>query len=261
MITATAATYTTDLIRGTGLINETIILASVYKPGMTKRQLLDLVMSENVLSTATQSRAQHIVYYFFQRYVKQGIDVPGRLTYLRSKHVTIEGLGQIMLIYTCRASALLSDFIRYVYHERTRRGLSSFDHMEARNFIEEALTDGKVEKPWSAATKLSLAEHMGATLIDFRLIDRTKKILPFFIQDLTANYLLHDMHFQGVADNDLPDASEWALFGLRRYDVLRIMERLAAQGHFIFQSSGELVRIAWHYSTMNDCLTGITRYA
>lgn len=252
--------YTSDLIRGTGLINETLILASVFQPGMTQRQMLDTVMAENLLSTATQSRTEHIVYYFFQRYVKPNDQIPLWLTHLRNRHVGIEEISQIMFLYTCRSSAILTDFVADVYQERVRRGAINFDHTEARQFIDDAIADGRVEKSWSDATRLSLAEHISATLIDFRLIDRSKRILPFLIRDLTANYLLHELHFRGIADNDLPEAPEWALFGMRRYDVLRHMEKLAQQGHFLYQSSGELVRIAWQYQTMTECLTGITRY-
>ena len=241
------------------MINETLILASVFQPGMTKKQMLDTVMAENLLSTATQSRTEHIVYYFFKRYVKPNAQIPAWLMHLRNRHVAIEGISQIMFLYTCRASTVLTDFIGKVYQDRVSRGAVSFDHKEARQFIEDAIADGKVEKPWSDATRLSLAEHISATLIDFRLIDRSKRILPFLMRDLTANYLLHELHFAGVADNDLPEAPEWALFGLRRYDVLRQMEKLAQQGHFLYQSSGELVRIAWQYPTMNECLIGITR--
>jgi len=251
--------YTTDLIQGTGLIHETIILAPLYEPYMIERQLLDRVMAEDLLSTATRTRAGHIVRYFFRRYVKPDPAIPGYLARLRQNGVSIDDLSQIMFIYTARANSILADFVVQDYHEQVRKGHEGMDILATRTFVERVVAEGKTSRAWSHTTMRSLGQHLTATLIDFRLMNLAKNFLPFFMRDLTANYLLHELHFRGIPDHDLTDAPEWALFGLGRYDVLRIMERLANQSHFIYQSSGELVRISWQYPTMNDCLSGIIR--
>lgn len=251
--------YTTDLIQGTGLINETIILATVYEPGMSERKLLERVMAEDLLSSATQARAGHIVRYFFRRYVRPDPAVPSYLAQLRHNGASIDDLSQIMFVYTARANPILADFVIQDYFDQVSKGHEGMDILATRTFVERIVAEGKTAKTWSHTTMRSLGQHLTATLIDFRLMNLAKTFLPFFVRDLTANYLLHELHFRGVADNDLADGPDWALFGLGRYEVLRIMERLAQQGHFIYQSSGELVRIAWHYQSMNDFIKSATR--
>ena len=49
--------------------------------------------------------------------------------------------------------------------------------------------------------------------------------------------------------------SAWALFGLDRFAVLQELRKISA--HLIVQSAGDLVRIAWKYKSMEDCIDGI----
>jgi hypothetical protein len=46
--------------------------------------------------------------------------------------------------------------------------------------------------------------------------------------------------------------TDWALFGLTRTDVLDELKRLALQGHVIVQVAGDVVRIGWPYTSMEE---------
>ncbi len=252
--------YNSDLLKSTGLIQETIVLIETYEPGMSVDELYSIAVESNILSKASNSRIKDIIKHaFYRRYVIGNEKIAENLKFLRTKFIGNDTFLQLLLVYTCRANTILGDFIKTVYYDVINKGYQVIDTTDPQKFISEAVKDGRIEKPWADSTKKKVSEHIIATLIDFKLIDKVKKILPFHITDLTVNYLIHELHFKGYSDDQIVYANDWPLFGLHKEDVLNTMERLSFQGHFIYQHSGELLKIAWKYKTMKESIDGITR--
>jgi hypothetical protein len=250
--------YNSDLLKGTGLIQETLLLLDIYKPGISKKEFIEEVIESNVLVKNHNNRIKDIIeHVFYRRYVNYGEDSVVALKYLREKHVGLEVLSQLLLVYTCRKNLILFDFISSVYQKLIKQGVPSLPQNAAKEFIEENIKNGNIEKAWADSTKKKVAEHMNACMIDFKLTDRQKKLLPLFLSDTVANYLTHELHFMGYSDEAIAIAEEWRLFGYDRYDAIRHLERLAIQGHFIFQNSGDLIRITWHYKNMKELIDAI----
>lgn len=250
--------YNSDLLKGTGLIQETLLLLDIYTRGITKKEFIEEVIDSNVLVKNHNNRIKDIIeHVFYRRYVNYGEDSVVALKYLREKHVGLEILSQLLMVYTCRKNLILFDFISSVYQKLIQQGAPSLPQNAAKEFIEENIKNGNIEKAWADSTKRKVAEHINACMIDFKLTDRQKKLLPLFLSDTIANYLAHEFHFKGYSDEALATAEEWSLFGYTRYDTIRHLERLAVQGHFIFQNSGDLIRITWHYKNMKELINVI----
>lgn len=247
--------YNSDLLKGTGLIQETLLLLDIYEPGIPKANLIKKAIESNVLVRNHPNRIKDIVNHtFYRRYLKQGEDTVLSLKLLREKLISLDILNQILLIYTCRANLILFNFIRFVYQDSVKSGAKELPSKAARTFIEDAIKEGKIEKPWAESTIKRVARHMNASMIDFKLINRQRQILPLFLYDFVANYLVHELHFSGLSDEAILNAQEWGLFGYNRHDTLKHLERLSFQGNFILQSSGEIVRITWNYQNMNELI-------
>jgi len=252
--------YNSDLLKSTGLIQETIVLLETYEFGISKYELTKKVIDSNLLSKATNKRIKDIIYHaFYKRYFDKDENIIRNLKMLRSKYISNESFLQMLLIYTCRANLILFDFIIETYYSAFSKGYQFIDSNDPKEFIAEAIKDGRIEKQWADSTRRKVSEHIIATLIDFKLIDKSKRILPFHVSDLTVNYLIHELHFSGYSDNQILDAKEWKLFGCSKDDAIKFFERISFQGHFIFQYSGELLKISWKYNSMNECIDGITR--
>jgi hypothetical protein len=74
------------------------------------------------------------------------------------------------------------------------------------------------------------------------------------LQEFTALYLVHELHFGGVGDQGLLNHRDWRIFGLEPYEVLQQLRAVAARGRFVVQHSGQILRIAWGFHTMEDFL-------
>jgi hypothetical protein len=255
-------TYTTGLAKGQGIIQETLAILDVWQPHMSTSELVSEVLRKGVLSKATALRMKDLVNRVFAgRYLVDDGRPAQYLKRLRSHSMPANQLSQILLIYTARANPILHDFLREVYWKKYASGTTHLKREDALDFLESAVNNGCINRRWSPTTSIKVARYLLGCLEDFLMatpIHRgEREILPFVISPLTTLYLSHELHFQGLGDVAVLKNPDWALFGLEPHDVARELERVSFAGHFIVQYSGEILRIAWKYKTMEECLDGI----
>ena len=247
--------YNSNLLKGTGLIQEMLILIDTYDGSEPYLDFQQRVVRDDLLSKSTENRVVDIVRNIFKdRFLGYDINIPEVLKEMREEYVSMSVLSQIFFLYTCRANRLLVDFIIEVYFKKLNSGYYDLKSNDPKDFIKTAIVDERIETQWSESTINRVSSHIIATLIDFDLIKRNREILKFRIFDLTANYFAHEMHFLGLSDNNIWHHEDWKLFGLSTHDVISIFERLANQGTFIMQFSGEILSISWKYKSMNDII-------
>jgi hypothetical protein len=252
--------YNSDLLKGTGLIQETMVLIDLFREGMTKQDLIHQVIEFNPLAKEHENRTKDIVNHVFQRrLLKEGEATVIEIQQLRNGYISLQIISQIIFIHTCRANLILFDFVKDVFQPLVKSGNPLLPEKAAISFIEGAIRDGRIPKKWAASTKQKVSEHINACLIDFKLIDRSKRMLPFYINDVTANYWIHKQHFNGLGDASILVLDEWKLFGLNQLEVIGTLNRLSLAGHFVLQHSGELIKIAWKYQSMKECIDGLTK--
>ena len=67
--------YNSDLLKGTGLIQETLLLLDLYKPQTTKKEFIEEVILSNALVKNNNNRIKDIIeHVFYRRYVNYGED-------------------------------------------------------------------------------------------------------------------------------------------------------------------------------------------
>lgn len=245
--------YNVELNRGTGLIQETLILLNLYKVGMTKNEMTKKAIESNVLVKTLDKRIKDIVEdAFYKRYVNEDAFVPVHLQVLVNHFSSLDVITQLFLIYTSRANLILMDFIINVYWPEVRKGTRELDFNYSRKFIAETIRQTDLISGWSETTQKRVASYIIATLVDFRFLDKERNVKPVFLHDITANYLAHELHFKGLSDNAVVESEEWKLFGYSRFETIKHLERLSFQGYFILQNSGEIIKINWTYKNMQE---------
>ena len=245
--------YNSNLLKGTGLIQETLTLVECYEGDESVLDFHKRILESGLLSKSTENRVKDIVRNVFAgRYLGYDLPIPIYLKEMRDNYTSMDVITQLFYIYTCRANPVLADFISEIYFPLSRKSYSALKASDPKDFIRQALTDGRIPVSWSDSTVNKVSEHIIATLIDFRLIEKNKNILPYRLIELSANYLLHELHFRGFSDYDIWHHEDWKLFGLSEGEVIREIEKISFSGSFIFQFSGELLRISWQYKNMKE---------
>lgn len=253
--------YTAELSKGQGIVEETVAVLRVWEPGMSASALKEKVKSGGIVDRPTALRVEDIVgRLFVPRFMADNGAPAIQLKLLLDNGMSISALHQIFFIYACRTHAILRDFVTEVYWPKYAAGVHVLTRHDAIGFVERAKDIGLVSPPWSDSTTTRMARYVATALADFGLVGKDRagrrEILPFRITPFTGRYLAYDLHFRRQDDTVVQSAPDWQWFGLDPMDVRRELEHIAGN-HFIVQYAGDLLRITWMYSTMEDALHAI----
>jgi len=248
--------YTTQLQAGLGLVDETKLLLSLYEKDLSTNQLYEKALDSGLFPMVSARRLRNIVVECFApRYIKTG-----GAEYLKrlAAHLSSSAINQLFLIYTATANEILQDFIQEVYWDRYSGGRDSISTDDAKDFVGHAVREGKTQKPWSDSTIKRVSSYLVGCCADYGLLSQgrgsTRTIQPVRIEQSTALYLAHLLHFSELGDNAVISHRAWRLFGLEPYDVREELKRMAKSGVLIVQSAGDVTRISWQLKTMEEVI-------
>lgn len=255
------ATYTSKLGVGLGLVEETHALLALWHPGMSTMELYSQALQNGAFPGISARRLRNIVQEGFAgRYLVAG-GRPVRTLKALSPILTPEETTQLLFLYTCRANAILADFVRQVYWLSYAAGAEALTMHQSRTFVEEAQAQGKMARPWSESTVCRVSSHLLGACADFGLLERGRKqdrrILPFHLQPRVGILLAYDLHLNDLADGQVVTHPDWALFGLSAEGVRTELKQLANLGGFIVQAAGDLVRLSWAYANWEELVDAI----
>lgn len=252
--------YTSNLGAGTGLVEESLVIMRLWQDGMDKRALLTAVRESGELSRITDRRLKNIIYDQFGPRFLEGFGPPARyLKVLMEKGQSTASLNQLMFLFAARANPMLHAYVIEKYWPRYESGASELTFQDAVSFVMDAIDAGKTIKRWSEDfVKRRVAGYLNSALADFDFLENSRRpnreIKAPRITDLTAAYLIHELHFKGHAENGILEHTDWMLFGLSKSDVLEVFKLLAHDGLFIYQYSGEILRVSWKHKSMEGLI-------
>ena len=250
--------YNTMLNAGVGMINETISLLNLWQPGMSLSELNKVALESGRFPKITARRLRNLLAECISpRYLKNN-GASAILLKSVQEHFSTNEVKQLLFIYTCRDSQILTDFARQVYWGAYISGKETLSTEEAFDFVVRANQDGKTFKPWSESTLKRVARYLTGSCADFGLLETgaktNRKILPFQIEPKVMAILAYDLHFKGYGDNRVVNDQEWTLFGLEKDDVTNEFKRLSYRGWWIVQTAADVVRIGWKYQAMQELI-------
>lgn len=248
--------YTVQLGHGLGLIEETPILLDLWQEGMGSADLYCEALESGRFPTMTARRLKNLIDSgFAPRYLSNG-SAPAILLKQLRQILSKKEFDQLLFLYTCRAHAILADFVREIYWPAYSGGKQTLTNHQARDFAAAAVRDGKTTTAWSDATVRRAGGYLTGCLADFSLLEPgakgARKILAYRIEPRVAAILAYELHFDGFGDNGVVSHPEWALFGMESEDVVAELKRLAMRGFFIVQSAGSAIRIGWNHKSMEE---------
>jgi hypothetical protein len=255
--------YTVQLGHGLGMVDETYILLGIWQEGMSPTDLYRAALNSG-LFPAVSARRLHdlIVVGFSQRYLTENGSPARFLNALRSV-LSRREFEQLLFLYTCRAHAVLTDFVCQVYWMAYVAGRSVLTNEETREWVVKAVQDGKTTTQWTEGIISRVASNLTGCCADFGLLESGAKsvrtILPYRIEPRTAAFLAYDLHGSGLGDNAVLAHPDWALFGLERMDVLEELKKLARKGLLIVQAAGGVTKISWQLASMEALIHVLAR--
>jgi Putative inner membrane protein (DUF1819) len=246
------------------MIHETLDLLRLWEPGDNPAKMVEKAISSGLFSRTTARRARNIVAEMFAlRFLANGRPAAGLLKQLVAAHHNVEDLKQLFFLYTARAQAIFADFLNEVYWPRYSAGAHILNRVEAENFIQRALHNGKMRKRWTETTIRRVSGYLLGCCADFGLLSSSGRarwtISRFAMRQNVALYLAYELHFSDMSDVAVIGTSDWRYFGLEPNDVVNQLKGLSHNGHLIMQATTDLVHISWKYLSMEDCIRAIAK--
>lgn len=246
--------YTTQLQAGLGLIGETKLLLSIYEPKMTVAQLHEKALSSGLFPMMSARRLRNVIAECFApRYLK-----PDAAKYLQllSTDLAAPVFNQILLVFTALANQILFDFIKEVYWPRYSGGRDTLSTDGAKDFVTQAIREGKTQKIWSDSTVKKVSSYLIGCCADYGMLSSNRasvrNIQSIRLQEYTLLFFSYWLHFQGMGDNSMINHDIWSLFGLEAGDVREELKRISKKGWLIVQSAGDVTRISWNFDSLEE---------
>jgi bacteriophage exclusion system BrxA-like protein len=258
-----AATYTTQLQAGLGMLDETRELLDLWEEGVGTTELYKLALNSGRFPSMSARRLRNVVAECFAPRFLADETRPALLLKKVAHSLTGIEFRQVCMVFTCRANAILADFIRDVYWRSYSAGQEGLSNEGARAFVIDANRDGHTASPWSESTVRRVAAYLTGTCADFGLLEPgtkgERRIVPVRLELRAAAIIAYDLYFQSIPDSRLIAADDWSLFGLERPEVIELMQRLSLHKYLIIQTAASSVRIAWQHNTLEEFADAICK--
>ncbi len=253
--------YTTQLQAGLGLVDETKLLMSLYEVDMTPGELYELALNSGLFPMVSARRLRNIIAECFSpRYIKPGVAITLKKL---QPNTSSSAFTQILLVHTALANRVLLDFITDVFWTKYSGGRDTISVDDAREFVVNAMREGRTQKPWSESTIKRVSSYVVGCCADYGLLSSgriSKRVIqPVRIQLATVLYLSHWLHCSGLGDNAVINHESWKLFGLEPLDVRDELKKLSKNGWLIVQAAGDVIRISWQLKSMEDVVDVIAQ--
>ncbi|WP_145167967.1 BrxA family protein [Rubripirellula lacrimiformis] len=257
--------YTIRISKGAALLPETRMLLREWKVDEDAASLAERVLEADLLGKATARRVRDIVQRCFAPRLLSPAGCPARhMKRLVENRSSNDWFRDLCLLYSARADRLLRDSITVFLTDAINEGRLSVTVDTATAFLCEAEEKGMMESPWAAETKKKVSRGVLKALAEFGLLStnsrKPREILSFRPHPIAVAYLAYDLHFSGKSDAGVASHQDWSIWQCNKAVVRESLDELSRHGLWVFQAAGNVVRITWNASTMEeavDVLVGI----
>lgn len=240
--------YNTNLAKGTGLVNENLMLIEFYEETDSKQSFLSRCIAENILDKSTEHRTKDILnQVFFDRFWKTENVIPF-LKKMRENGLSLDAVKVLFLVYTAKANLVFYDFVVYLNHSPHNKKITSED---SKRFLLQSISEEKAPS-WSTSMIHRVSSYLISTAKDFNVLTNDGYLNKKNPDQKVINYLLHELHFQHKSDFEIVGDNLWKLFGMSFHELISEIEKISFKGSFIFQYSGEILKIGWNYNSMEE---------
>jgi hypothetical protein len=250
---ASAAVYTSRIIKAGALLADSKTLLSAWDGSATVGDNLDRCRRENVFGKASRSRVEDILAVFRQRFLDDA-SVASALVTLVKGRLPAEALDRLLYFHAAQSDRLLHDAVTCYLYPRQAEGLQEVRTGEVQAALLKWGRQGLTAGQWSESTALRIAQGLLSALRDFGVLAGAvkKRISPAYLPVKAFAYLAFYLRQRQASAARLIDHPDWRLFFLTREGVERSLVEAHQAGLLEYHAAGSVVRLEFPAATLEE---------
>ncbi len=257
---ADGARYTIAICKGAALLGETRALLGHWGIGEPAEAFAQRVEREGLLGKATAYRVRDIVRrVFVPRYLKPDGRPARIMKAVLGFNLRPSVFNELVLLYSARKDFLLREFVVREFWPSVRRGKLFLDVSDVLSFFSEAITDGKIEKPWSEQVSKKVARGLLGFLREIDFIREPargrRELVDYRLSDEGMVIMARILQEEGFSDSGVVSHPDWALFGLERRTLLSRLHLIGEEKGVLVQQAGSVVSLNWVVTSTEELVS------
>lgn len=248
------ASYTTRLLKGGAVLEDTHRVVELWDPQLEPSSNLERLSAENPLGKRSRSRLDDLLYRVIQRrFVDPGPHVISALRGLLHDH---RAFREACYYEASRDDDLLAGFVEVRLWDWWQRGRLAVGVDDVLGWLQELVDSGQTPV-WSESVRTRVAQGLLSALRDFGILKgaprcHRKEFAPPAMTARGFAYVAWREHEQGASSRALATGSVWRRWLLDAADVEMLLNQSARLGVLQFSRAGSTVRIDWRVADLAE---------
>ena len=255
--------YTSNLLKGGGAIQDTKTLLSYWKDDKTQEELIQNIVSENILGKKSRNRILDVLKCtFIPRYIE---GYPEKHWIYLKKMVENEVrnsiFNPILYFYTALNEPLIKDFVSEVLIKNYRRGILEVNSNMIEIFIKNGINNKTIPVSWSDKVVNRVAAGLYAALAEFNILEgkAKRKISTSLIPLQSFFYIAFFIHKEGKSSKKILNNEYWKLFLLNDVEIDHLLMDAHQEKYLIYEKLGDIKRINFFEKTFEEVIDVIIK--
>jgi Putative inner membrane protein (DUF1819) len=237
--------YTSRIQKAAGALPEIKTLLSYWDSEQSVDSNIQRFERENILGKASRTRMSDLLHRTFkQRYLADPEVLPALVVFAHAG-TSSQVLDPILYFLAAESDPLLRDAVVDVLASRIARQDSEITVGQVVTWLNQQVSDGLTEGPWSETTTTRVARSLLAALRDFGLLEGkvNKRVVPIYLPTIAFVFIAFLLaRHQRSGDRLLHDPA-WRLFFLPSEAVERFFLEAHQEGLLEYHAAGPVIRI------------------
>lgn len=227
------------------MIEETYGVFVEWDFGLSKRDNLDRLRSENFIGASSATWLRDVAKVLNRRFDPSGRDRP--LVLLAKHGLPMDEWKPLLLWHMTRDEFLLRDFLANWLFGTYEAGAFRVRSEEVEAYLGGIAERGaSTEHAWSEQTSRRVAAGLLKIAVDFGLLKggNNKEFASFHLPERSFIYLLHAMRDEKLSPSKVVASRDWRLYLMRPVDVEHELLRLHQFRKLEYHAAGSLVQLS-----------------
>lgn len=238
--------YSSIIIKGSGLLDETRALLSSWDSSLSTDENLERALRYNIFAKVSRKRTIQVLRILRRRYFNE-TEIAQSLVILEKEGLSRDAQKAILYFLTAQSDPLLRDAVVEIILPFAGQGRREIEVNELSNALRAWVNDGRMTTRWNEKTLLLASRGILTTLRDFGILQgfADKRLAPSYLPVSAFAFIAFLLQRKTGSPADVLHSSEWSLFLLSLQDVEKLFLEAHQRKLLTYHAAGSIIRITF----------------